>query len=594
MPQLLKFLSPEYSAVAQTSSGDFVKAIITISANASQNEQSCIGPNDLTRQLVSEICVKGLIRDMLCGGNPLTVGVGIVIEVIRKNNSDYDPDVGGIDNIPSSRDPIYLGTLLRLFASHVPDFMSLILTQTMVVTNEDGTKTEKKRELKAAYGGTIEPLGFDRFKTCELMAELLHCSNMGLLNERGAERYVRERDRERDRIWAEKERDRLEAEGITDANGGAEGELIEKAPLQVQNGGVEDVMNEDEFEDVAVSAMLDEVGGTVFAKEAVGPEDPFGDPEEKEGSKKDDDVFVDEPLSPPTTPADAPSTSATISNLVSAPVPADDIPPLDNIPPPAPLKDFPVAPPTAGDKAKTSASRDESAEESPLPPVPEKDTPVRGKALEEIEGDKRKAEVPRAPSPPPVEGDDDSLLKGGSSLVAGMKAASISNPQPISQERMDAELPPLPREALDQSNQSGYPEEDLMDLGGSSDTTISDEGNATFRSVGNSSFEEYEPMIEKDMDGNPVVGDFLKMMFVENSVVPTILVGFFSSSDKRFQERGLPMLDYRISFSGSPGTISCIMLCTMSFSKCSMAQWSGGIIARLLLIFSLLVASQSE
>lgn len=532
MPQLLKFLSPEFSAVAQTSSGDFVKAIITISANASQNEQSCIGPNDLTRQLVSEICVKGLIRDMLCGGNPLTVGVGIVIEVIRKNNSDYDPDVGGIDNIPSSRDPIYLGTLLRLFATHVPDFMSLILTQTMVVTNEDGTKTEKKRELKAAYGGTIEPLGFDRFKTCELMAELLHCSNMGLLNERGAERYVRERDRERDRIWAEKERDRLEAEGITDVNGGVEGELVEKAPLQVQNGGVEDVMNEDEFEDVAVSGMLDEVRGTGFGKEAVGVEDPFSDPKEGGGSKKDDDVFVDEPLSPPTTPADTPpSTPAAISNPVFVPVPTNDIPPLDSIPPPAPLKDFPVASPTTGEKVGKlgkSAPKDENVEESPLPPVPEKDTPTR-KGPEEIQGDRMKAEVPRAPSPPLVEGDDDNLLKGGSSLVAGMKAASISNPQHISQERMDAELPPLPREALDQSHQSGYPEEDLMDLGGSSDTTISDEGNGTFRSAGNSSFEEYEPMIEKDLDGNPVVGDFLKMMFVENSVVPTILVGFFLS-----------------------------------------------------------------
>lgn len=523
MPQLLKFLSPEYSAVAQTSSGDFVKAIITISANASQNEQSCIGPNDLTRQLVSETCVKGLIRDMLCGGNPLTVGVGIVIEVIRKNNSDYDPEVGGIDNIPSSRDPIYLGTLLRLFATYVPDFMSLILTQTMVVTNEDGTKTEKKRELKAAYGGTIEPLGFDRFKTCELMAELLHCSNMSLLNDRGAERYVRERDRERDRIWAEKERDRLEAEGITDINGGVEGELVEKAPLQVQNGGVEDVMNEDEFEDVAVSGILDEVGRTGFGKPVAGAEDPFGDPEEKDGSKKDDDSFVDEPLSPPTTPADTPFTSATTSNPVPAPISTDDIPSLDGIPPPAPLKDFPVV---AGEKTKESAPKAEDAGE-PLPPVPEKDTPTQKKGSEETEGDKLKAEIPRAPSPPPVEGDDDSLLKGGSSLVAGMKAASISSPQPISQERMDAELPPLPREALDQSNQPGYPEEDLMDLGGSSDTTISDEGNATFRSVGNSSFEEYEPMIEKDLDGNPVVGDFLKMMFVENSVVPTILVGSF-------------------------------------------------------------------
>lgn len=533
MPQLLKFLSPEYSAVAQTSSGDFIKAIITISANASQNEQSCIGPNDLTRQLVSETCVKGLIRDMLCGGNPLTVGVGIIIEVIRKNNSDYDPDVGGIDNIPSSRDPIYLGTLLRLFATHVPDFMSLILTQTVMVTNEDGTKTEKKRELKAAYGGTIEPLGFDRFKTCELMAELLHCSNMGLLNERGAERYVKERDRERDRIWAEKERDRLGAEGATDINGVIEGELVEKAPLQVQNGGVEDAINEDGFEDVAVSGMLDEVrrtGAEKGAAKAGTDQDPFSDPEKRNDPiKEDEDVFVDEPLSPPNTPADA--ATSTSKGPVPAQILADEIPRLDSTPPPTPLKDLLIPPSEANEKIKEPESKVEKDEELPLPPVPEKDVLTEKK---EVGGDKPKTEAPKAPSPPPVEGDDDSLLKGSSSLVADLKAASISaslNPQPISQERMDAELPPLPQEAHDQSNQTQDPEEDLMDLGGSSDTTVSDEGNATFRSAGNLSFEEYEPMIEKDLDGNPVVGDFLKMMFVENSVVPTILVrptfGFF-------------------------------------------------------------------
>ncbi|CAZ86539.1 unnamed protein product [Tuber melanosporum] len=308
IPLLLSFLSSDHPATTQTSSGDFIKAIITISANASQNEQSCIGPNDLTRQLVSEACVQGLIRDMLNGGNPLTVGVGIVIEVIRKNNSDYDPDVGtGVDNIPSSRDPIYLGTLLRLFAKHVPDFMKLILTQCMVVTSEDGSKTEKQRELKAAFGETIEPLGFDRFKTCELMAELLHCSNMGLLNERGGE----------------------------------------------------------------------------------------------------------------------------------------------------------------------------------------------------------------------------SLLKGGRSLVDDLKTASIAaplNPQAssIPQDRMDADLPPLPKEAFEKSKQPDDPEEDLLDLGGGSPYST-----ATFRSTGNSSFEEYETMIEKDFEGNPVVGDYLKMMFVENSVVPTILDFFF-------------------------------------------------------------------
>ena len=92
-----------------------MKAIITVSANASQNEQTCIGPNELTRQLVSKPCVEQLIKYMLGGGNALTVGVGIVIEVIRKNNSDYDPDTTAeASTRPSSRDPIYLGTLLRI------------------------------------------------------------------------------------------------------------------------------------------------------------------------------------------------------------------------------------------------------------------------------------------------------------------------------------------------------------------------------------------------------------------------------------------------------------------------------------------------
>src|SRR5436190_15767678 len=141
---------------------------------------------------------------MLQGGNHLTVGVGIIIEVIRKNNSDYDPDVGAeASTIPTSRDPIYLGTLLRLFAQNVPKFMELISNPDHSVTNGDGVVTVRRRELKVAFGETIEPLGFDRFKTCELMAELLHCSNMGLLNERGSESFVKQRDAERERLRAE-------------------------------------------------------------------------------------------------------------------------------------------------------------------------------------------------------------------------------------------------------------------------------------------------------------------------------------------------------------------------------------------------------
>lgn len=191
IPLLLTYLSPEQSSATQTSAGDFLKAIITISANATTQDQSVIGPNELTRQLVSEECIHTLITDMLRGGNPLTVGVGIIIEVIRKNNSDYDLD-NQVGPEPKTSDPIYLGTLLRQFATHVPDFMNLIRSS-----------SAKKPDLKAAFGSKIEPLGFDRFKTCELMAELLHCSNMGLLNERGADEEVRKRDAERERLKAQ-------------------------------------------------------------------------------------------------------------------------------------------------------------------------------------------------------------------------------------------------------------------------------------------------------------------------------------------------------------------------------------------------------
>lgn len=194
IPLLLNHLKPDQTSATQTSAGDFLKAIITISANSTGQDTNVIGPNELTRQLVSEECVQTLIECMLSGGNPLTVGVGVIIEVIRKNNSDYDQG-NTLSDIPRSSDPIYLGTLLRQFANSVPRFMDLIKGNSKAVGGKD--------KLKVAFGGTIEPLGFHRFKTCELMAELLHCSNMALLNERGAEAEVKRRDAERRRIQKE-------------------------------------------------------------------------------------------------------------------------------------------------------------------------------------------------------------------------------------------------------------------------------------------------------------------------------------------------------------------------------------------------------
>ncbi|KAF2221920.1 SIT4 phosphatase-associated protein-domain-containing protein [Elsinoe ampelina] len=263
IPILLSYLGPENSPATQTSAGDFLKAIITISANATGQDQTVIGPNELTRQLVSKKCITQLIEDMLTGGNPLTVGVGIVIEVIRKNNSDYDLD-NQVGPDPRTTDPIYLGTLLREFAQHIPDFMNLIRSSR---SNKPG--------LKAAFGERIEPLGFDRFKTCELMAELLHCSNMGLLNERGSETEMLARDAERERLKVEGrltpgphpnvESDEPFASSV-DSHGfhhaQAPDDEFGQSPERVNRLEVQNATDEDGFEKVAVpeaEALPDEV-----------------------------------------------------------------------------------------------------------------------------------------------------------------------------------------------------------------------------------------------------------------------------------------------------------------------------------------------
>ncbi|OAL33672.1 hypothetical protein AYO20_07010 [Fonsecaea nubica] len=263
IPMLLSNLSPECNSSTQTSAGDFLKAIITISANAAQNEQSCIGPNSLTRQLVSEKCIRQLISYMLRGGNPLTVGVGIVIEVIRKNNSDYDPDQGhSADAPPTNHDPIYLGTLLRLFAHHVPDFMNLILSSKHTVTEGEETRVVERGQLKSAWGTQIEPLGFDRFKTCELMAELLHCSNMGLLNERGSEEFIKARDAERERLRAQGAflSTRQSEDSTVDISASSsrfENAFTPSGSTSTEELRIANLNDEDGFEKVAVSEATD-------------------------------------------------------------------------------------------------------------------------------------------------------------------------------------------------------------------------------------------------------------------------------------------------------------------------------------------------
>ena len=523
MPRLLAFLEKDNSPGTQTSAGDFIKAIVTISANASQNEQSCIGPNNLTRQLVSEPCIENLLSNMLRGGNPLTVGVGMIIEVIRKNNSDYDPDVGaGPDSVPSSNDPIYLGTLLRCFAKRVPDFMGLLLSPTHAIAEGNTQIIIERKELGVAFGKSIEPLGFDRFKTCELMAELLHCSNMGLLNERGSEAFVRQRDEERERLKAEGAlAPRVPTSAVTEfsedstnfANGvsplGLSTEPEESHKLQVQNSA-----EDDGFEDVGNSADLvdaEDIKDDFDEKDERSPFDTESEhtqtPHLLQSGKPRldlDEDFVDEPLTSPRLEA----VDEKEAELQEAEVPEPLEPKVSGKPEPQPES------PTSGLASgvnELAVSEDATMADhqtTETPKIQHTEAPIASE------------------SPSHSTGGDAPPLPHRERHLEPMSPESES-PRGISPHPED-KPPPLFANRVDQPSEETPKQGDAETGGGDSqitiDTTHGEEGD-TSRSVLMSGGEQsFAPQFEYDVDGQPMVGDFLKMMFVEHRVVPTILV----------------------------------------------------------------------
>lgn len=448
----------------------------------------------MTRQLVSDTCLKQLIDFMLRGGNPLTVGVGIVIEVIRKNNSDYDLE-NQIGPVPKNSDPIYLGTLLREFANHIPQFMELVNSSSQIVTQTDGSTTTKKRELKTAFGEKIEPLGFDRFKTCELMAELLHCSNMALLNERGSEAEVRRRDAERERLKAEGKLTSTNAANLGDFSTSVDSQGFHHArapsmdspaeikPLQVQNSA------EDDFEkviapEVAIQAPTDGAN----EKEEIGEpleRSPKVTPKESPAEKltTDDGEFVDEPLTPP---KDTPTSAASTSTI---PKPADDA----------------ESPTSAGLSAKVGGLDLDN------------DT-VMDDRQDAADPAKTQADAKDLPS----------LLT--QQLSQTSKADTHDLPEPLSPHEDDKPAPLFANKSRDNSSEvlqldtsrftTPVPEPDNLEA------TPIDE-NQSVRSVIFGSIEDSNVGFEIDIDGTAVVGDLLKITFVENKVVPTILVSSF-------------------------------------------------------------------
>jgi len=521
---LLAFLEKDNAPGTQTSAGDFIKAIVTISANASQNEQSCIGPNNLTRQLVSEPCIENLLSNMLRGGNPLTVGVGMIIEVIRKNNSDYDPDVGaGPDSVPSSSDPIYLGTLLRCFAKRVPDFMGLLLSPTHAIADGNSQITITRKELGVAFGNKIEPLGFDRFKTCELMAELLHCSNMGLLNERGSEAFVRQRDEERERLKAEGTLNvRPPASAVTEFSEDSANYTNGVSPLGLNSGAEErgrlEVQNnaeDDGFEDVGSSADLaedikddfdekDENPSFEIESEHTPTQLPDLNKQVKPRLDLDED-FVDEPLTSPRLEAmdekEAEDPEPEVPEPLNTKIEHEPAPSTTGL---SPTIDHLTVNEGTTTEPQTFASPEPQAIELPTEPPVDQDLTTQD----------TNAEAPPLPHREqyldPTASEPDSPR--GLSPHPDDKPAPLFASRPNQTSHSDDTMTPVEQDVEQTSSQ------------GTSDTTQAEEGD-TNRSVLMSGNEQsFAPQFEYDVDGQPMIGDFLKMMFVEHHVVPTILV----------------------------------------------------------------------
>ncbi|KAH8168334.1 SIT4 phosphatase-associated protein [Sarocladium implicatum] len=483
IPTLLSCLSPDRNWVVQTAAGDFIKAIITISANASQNEQQCIGPNELTRQLVSKDCVEQLIGYMLGGGNPLTVGVGIVIEVIRKNNSDYDPDVGTESNaVPSSRDPIYLGTLLRLFAQNVPHFIDLIVK----------TPAQKDR-MNSTFGEKLAPLGFDRFKTCELMAELLHCSNMGLLNEVGAEQLIAARDAERQRLRDEgklvPQKDEDRSQDNLEMRGSRQGH-DEGRRLEVTNA------DEDGFEQVEPSKEMSEDTSHEFVK----AEDDI--PQTLPAismEKDDDDDFVDEPLSSPRIAVTADKVNEQQfedPDLVVAPL--------------SPTKAKPAEATSSSEESNSSSQQTEQT--APVPQI----------------GTLKPASQISDSGVSPITPTFSMALPPS---TAGAASAATNAKEPELAPRPEDTPAPLFASSITSESESKEPEPrapgQTAEAEASVETLVDESAAAPSSSHAEPEVSQAQHP-EESGDVEPVVGDYLKMQFVEHRVVPTILSFFFA------------------------------------------------------------------
>ncbi|OAQ32823.1 SAPS-domain-containing protein [Linnemannia elongata AG-77] len=176
MPWLVNRLDPNFDAEVHSVASQVLLDIIAIS-QSSHPEQPSIGTNVLIDELKSEVIVTKLVGFMLDRTAPhststLINGVTIFIELIRRNNSDYDVEPLPPNSTETLREAVDLSDLLKVLAARIEDFKDLLVVPRSV-TGPIATSIGKQT-----------PLGFERLKICEMFAELLHCSNMAVLNSR--------------------------------------------------------------------------------------------------------------------------------------------------------------------------------------------------------------------------------------------------------------------------------------------------------------------------------------------------------------------------------------------------------------------------
>jgi SIT4-associating protein SAP185/190 len=308
--------------------------------------------------------------------------------------------------------------------------MSLIRSTKHTVSDGFNVKTVDRERLNSAWGAKIEPLGFDRFKTCELMAELLHCSNMGLLNEPGSDEYVLQRDAEREKLIREGAFDPHRDDGsnidyndnTADFTSGSAPDS--SSPEDLRSSEVHHPGEEDGFEDVGLSGVLVDHDKTETEKSANAPTEPQQTPEsETESSAKSEHEQTAESAANPES-SDRASPTPDLADQIGGIKLENEL------------------------RNEIQVSTQTVQETSPVPALPEDVPPPLLVAKEEA------AESTSAPTDQPQEG------------------------EPVQE------------------------------------TEFADHSHEV-------SADEY---IQLDTDGRPVVGDYLKIMFVDNKVVPTILV----------------------------------------------------------------------